>query len=260
VSEQEPQSQPVRDVPASETAPEQTKRWPHEMELQQAAWQGDQEAFGKLVEYYRPVLVDYAYRMYAQVDNGAFTHRAEDSVQQALLYVLNAVLTKTPDERPMPKLPYFYLSVRSDFLDWLKSASYLRASPVGDLSRGFDAEGAAVYSSTLVDKTSKAIEENSEDTIARAVEVNEARTALVAVWRTLSDRQHQYVYLRFVEGRSLEEISSMTGHSVRAVQAVFSRVFARARKLEAAGEVERPESARGDLIGHRHLDRDGTIE
>jgi DNA-directed RNA polymerase specialized sigma24 family protein len=101
--------------------------------------------------------------------------------------------------------------------------------------------------------------EIAEDNIARSVAINEAHMALAAIWQALNERQREYARLRFVEELTLKEISELTEDRMTAVKAVFFRIFERARRMEADGRVERPDTARGELIGRiNNTDKDGA--
>ncbi|HEV7454746.1 MAG TPA: sigma-70 family RNA polymerase sigma factor [Candidatus Saccharimonadales bacterium] len=245
--------------PAEATGAAKRYHWENEAELQRAARLGDRAAFGTLAEYYRPILLGYAHSMYAGVDNGSFHHRAEDSVQEAILTVLSAVSQQEIASRPDPRLPYFFSAMRSEFLDWLKSAAHRRTTPAGDISTGLDVEEAEDYQRGLVGQTFRVVGEIAEDNIARSVAINEAHMALAAIWQALNERQREYARLRFVEELTLKEISELTEDRMTAVKAVFFRIFERARRMEADGRVERPDTARGELIGRiNNTDKDGA--
>jgi RNA polymerase sigma factor (sigma-70 family) len=72
-----------------------------------------------------------------------------------------------------------------------------------------------------------------------------AMDALRIIFNALEPRQKQLAHARFVEGKSIIETAKTFGMTESAVKTAMTRIMQKARKLEAEGLVERPDSAKG---------------
>jgi RNA polymerase sigma-70 factor (ECF subfamily) len=168
---------------------------PNEVEILEAASQGDKEAFGTLYERYVERIFNY---VYYRTGN---THDAEDLTARVFYRALNHIHTYT--NRGLPFSAWLYRIAHNLIANWHRDRSRHQEIPLSDVPtlqyKGIAPETAATQ--------------------------RQEQEALLRVISHLPPERQHLLILKFVEDLSNAEIGVIMGRSEGAVKSLYHRIL-----------------------------------
>ena len=170
-----------------------------ERELVRRAQQRDRGAFAEIYERYHSTIYTHIY--YRVGDPST----AEDLTSEVFVRVVGSIDGFVYRDRPL--LTWLYTIARNLIIDHRRRAGRATMLPLDER-----------------------LENGSED-VERAAELALSRRRLAVALDELTDDQRHVIILRFIEGRSLEEVAEIVGKSVGAVKALQHRALDSLRRV-----------------------------
>ena len=190
-----------------------------EAEIVRRAKAGDEQAFAEIVQRHQNMVYSVAYRMVRRrID-------AEDIAQQVFAKIYFAL--KRFNMRSTLST-WIYRIALNETYDYLRRLRSRRVMYEGDLSEGLDAERMDFATA------------HSREPLA--AEQSERRDYLMKLLAHVSDEERMLLFQKEVEGRTIVELSSMTGINENTIKVKLFR--ARKKLVKAAAKLE----AKGDTL------------
>lgn len=182
----------------------------HEPQLQEAAQLGDREAFGLLVRHYHSPLLRYAS---VALMRSHLKSLAPDTVQTTYVNVLERLSLPDVKDRPLPRFPYFLLTLRHIIADIWKSW-YISRTSLYDFGVT-EPYGRASVPSAL---GSLAMSETPSEAERQRVETAvDAKAILRILLSQVNENRRRILGMRFLADRSEADIAKELGISVNTV-------------------------------------------
>lgn len=185
-----------------------------DVELVQGAQANDAEAWKSLYQRYLPMAWRYAYALLGDV------HSAEDVVGEAMLALLKGIGSLDAETVKISA--------------WLRSV--VRHKVADHHRRNYRSEERV---KRMLDK--KEVEDESEASPAKPLEVEETRTQVLEVLDDLPERQRIALEWKYVENLRVREIAERLGETEKTVEATLYRARREFRRRFGLFETQLPE-------------------